>query len=224
VARRDRPNPGTEQPPVLALQLQLPLPTTPRHLHTPELAGGLRQALEPTFRQGVKFQLPLTVRAARSGPRPTNESEVRPARPRGTTLRELEIGLPGVQVGPPFERSRRSRPNGLLRRPRSRASSRRDARGCLYLKSGIADRENEPSPLVRTWPAGVPVNTVYSCRTLLTRLSTDADHVGVDQPVCAVQRPDADTRLREQAGPRPLAPRAARGGACGDRRGSPADA
>ena len=37
------------------------------------------------------------------------------------------------------------------------AFSRRASRGCPVLKSGIADREDEPSLPIRPWPAGVPV-------------------------------------------------------------------
>ena len=40
--------------------------------------------------------------------------------------------------------------------------SRRASRGCPVLKSAIADREDEPSLPIRPWPAGVPVNPVYS--------------------------------------------------------------
>lgn len=113
-----------------------------------------------------------------------------PLEPRGESPRTEESGYQACK-GPVVMVSASAADEGLLTQtPWVEASSRRASRGCPLLRSGISDRENEPSPLIRPWPAGVPVNTVYSCCLLLARLPPDAEAGLVNGPVCAVQRSD----------------------------------
>jgi hypothetical protein len=70
------------------------------------------------------------------------------------TKREECVGLSGLGVS-----KRSSVVDADLRRI---ALSRHAPRGCLVLELGNACREDEPSPSVRPWPAGVAVHLVYS--------------------------------------------------------------
>ena len=56
----DRANTVEDQSPVLVFDRQLPLASPSPELHTPRLAGVLRQGLEPARRQGVKSGPSLT--------------------------------------------------------------------------------------------------------------------------------------------------------------------
>ena len=60
LARGDRPDPGLQQPPVLKFKVQLALPASSSHSHTPRLPGVLRRAAKPACRQGVSFEPSLT--------------------------------------------------------------------------------------------------------------------------------------------------------------------
>jgi hypothetical protein len=70
------------------------------------------------------------------------------------TKREECVGSSGLGVS-----KRSSVVDADLRRI---ALSRHAPRGCLVLELGNAGREDEPSPPVRPWPAGVAVYSVYS--------------------------------------------------------------
>jgi hypothetical protein len=117
--------------------------------------------------------------------------------PRGD-LRELEIGLPGVHRGRRAETvSASAHDYRLLRQtPRPVTMSRRAWRGCPVLKSGIADREDEPSLPIRPWPAGGPVEPVYSLARPLTRRSVADNRVRAPTRLRWSSPLMGDTRVR----------------------------
>src|SRR3954469_2210570 len=55
LARRHGADARLQQLPVLGLQIQLTLPASPSHPHTPKLPGVLRQLLEPALPPGGQF-------------------------------------------------------------------------------------------------------------------------------------------------------------------------
>jgi hypothetical protein len=82
------------------------------------------------------------------------------------TKREECVGSSGLGVS-----RRSSAVDADLRRI---ALSRHAPRGCLVLELGNAGREDEPSPPVRPWPAGVAVHSVYSLSSSLARPALSA--------------------------------------------------
>jgi hypothetical protein len=118
------------------------------------------------------------------------ESDDAPRAPRGG-LRELEIGLPGVHRGAMLNGlGVGSRSSATDADPMGPALSRRASRGCPVLKSGIADREDEPSLPIRPWPAGVPVEPGLLLRSHADKSARPSVADCARRPVCAVQRPD----------------------------------
>ena len=68
--------------------------------------------------------------------------------------------------------------------------SRRASRGCPVLKSGTANREDEPSLPIRPWSAGVPVAPDLLLRSLADKSVRPSVADCARRPVCAVQRPN----------------------------------
>jgi hypothetical protein len=110
---------------------------------------------------------------------------------RGAASENLRSGYQACTGAPCSTVSASTADHRRRRRPHGPAAlSRRASRGCPVLKSGTANREDEPSLPIRPWPAGVPVAPGLPLRSLADKSARPSVAACARRPVCAVQRPD----------------------------------